>query len=192
MYIFYIFKGLITPRVESETCTEPMEENLPSKRLTNHSARKFLVQRLKDRNVSDTDIILQTGHKSLQSINTYSTMSESKQRSVSEILSGEASTLASSMSCPNPQITTSQPNPQITPSQITPSQHISSNVPCSSQAVLSSSTNLTSKVGENYNSTCIFGGPVYGGTFHITINKTIKRKRIRVIESDSDSQSNSQ
>jgi hypothetical protein len=34
-----------------------------NKRLTNHSARKYLVQKLKDNNVEDTDIMQISGHK---------------------------------------------------------------------------------------------------------------------------------
>jgi hypothetical protein len=39
-----------------------------NKRLTNHSARKYLVQKLKDNNVEDTDIMQISGHKSVQSV----------------------------------------------------------------------------------------------------------------------------
>jgi integrase len=43
-----------------------------NKRLTNHSARKYLVQKLKDNNVENTDIMQISGHKSVQSVRNYS------------------------------------------------------------------------------------------------------------------------
>ena len=40
------------------------------KRITNHSARKTLVQKLQDNNIPPTQITVQiTGHKNLQSVN---------------------------------------------------------------------------------------------------------------------------
>lgn len=57
------------------------------KRLTNHSARKHLVQKLRDCGVAPTDIMQVSGHKNIQSILTYSAMSENQQKECSNILS---------------------------------------------------------------------------------------------------------
>ncbi|CAG2204141.1 unnamed protein product [Mytilus edulis] len=58
-----------------------------NKRLTNHSARKYLVQKLKDNNVQDTDIMQISGHKNVQSIRNYSALNEDKHKQISNVLS---------------------------------------------------------------------------------------------------------
>ena len=57
------------------------------KKLTNHSARKRLVQKLRDSGVEGHDIIQISGHRSVQSINNYSEISAKKHRQCSNILS---------------------------------------------------------------------------------------------------------
>jgi hypothetical protein len=59
----------------------------PNKRITNHSARKYLVQKLRDNEVQSTDIMQISGHKNINSVNSYSSISENKQREISNILS---------------------------------------------------------------------------------------------------------
>ena len=59
----------------------------PDKRLTNHSARKHLVHKLRDADVSPTDIMQISGHKNVTSISNYSNMSERQQKKCSNILS---------------------------------------------------------------------------------------------------------
>ena len=59
-----------------------------NKRLTNHSVRKYLVQKLKDNNVEDTDIMQISGHKSVQSVRNYSAISEGKHKRISNVLAG--------------------------------------------------------------------------------------------------------
>ena len=44
----------------------------PNKKLSNHSARKHLVQKLSDNNVPPTEIMHITGPKNVQSVNSYS------------------------------------------------------------------------------------------------------------------------
>ena len=61
-----------------------------SKRLTNHSARKYLVQQLSDQNIPPTHIMQITGHKNINSINNYSEISSNNQQRISHILSGRA------------------------------------------------------------------------------------------------------
>jgi integrase len=57
------------------------------KRITNHSARKILVQKLQDNNIPATQIVQITGHKNLQSVNNYSSLREQQQQYISSILS---------------------------------------------------------------------------------------------------------
>lgn len=59
----------------------------PNKRLTNHSDRKYLVEKLRTNNIEGKDIMQISGHKNIASINNYSTISENKQREISNILS---------------------------------------------------------------------------------------------------------
>ena len=66
---------------------------LNAENLTNHSARKRMIQELNDQEVPLTHIMQISGHKNVQSINNYSSISEKQQRNISNILS--ASTLAS-------------------------------------------------------------------------------------------------
>jgi hypothetical protein len=48
----------------------------PSKRITNHSARKYLVQQMSENEVQSTDIMQIAGHKNVNSVNSYSSISE--------------------------------------------------------------------------------------------------------------------
>ena len=57
------------------------------KKLTNHSARKYLVQTLRDQNVAPTSIMQVTGHKNVNSITNYSCLSEENQHYISDLLS---------------------------------------------------------------------------------------------------------
>lgn len=59
----------------------------PNKRLTNHSARKHLVQKLRDNNIPPTDIMQMTGHRNVQSVINYSSISDKRQLECSAILS---------------------------------------------------------------------------------------------------------
>lgn len=68
-----------------------------NKKLTNHSARKHLVQKLRDSNIPPTDIMQITGHKNVQSIINYSSISEETHKNCSNILSGSKSI----SSCPS-------------------------------------------------------------------------------------------
>ena len=62
------------------------------KKLVNHSTRKHLVQKLVDNDVPPNEIIQITGHKNVNSLNNYSTLSDSKQQQISAVLSNTAST----------------------------------------------------------------------------------------------------
>jgi hypothetical protein len=58
------------------------------RKLVNHSTRKHLVQKLVNNNVPPTEIAQITGHKNVNTINNYSTVSVKKQQQISAILSG--------------------------------------------------------------------------------------------------------
>ena len=61
-------------------------------RKTNHSGRKTTVKRLKEANFSDIDIIQLTGHKNIQSLNSYSTVPTKTQKKMSDTLTSVQST----------------------------------------------------------------------------------------------------
>ncbi|CAC5379763.1 unnamed protein product [Mytilus coruscus] len=65
-----------------------LDEN---KRLTNHSALKYLVQKLRSNEIANTDIMQISGHKNVNSIDSYSSISENKQRKISNLLSDTSS-----------------------------------------------------------------------------------------------------
>ena len=59
------------------------------RRLTNHSARKTMIQKLNDVNIPPTHIMQLSGHRNVQSVNNYSTVSNEQQKNMSLILSGK-------------------------------------------------------------------------------------------------------
>ena len=61
------------------------------RRLTNHSARKRMMQKLNDNNVPPTHIMQLSGHRNLQSVNNYSTLSKEQQKNMSLILMSDNS-----------------------------------------------------------------------------------------------------
>lgn len=61
---------------------------LDNSHLTNHSARKWMIQTLNDTNIPPSHIMQLSGHKNVQSINNYSHVSQEQQKSMSRILSG--------------------------------------------------------------------------------------------------------
>ena len=56
------------------------------KTLVNHNTRKHLVQKLVDNDVLPNEIIQITGHKNVNSLNNYSTLSDKKQQQISAVL----------------------------------------------------------------------------------------------------------
>ena len=71
--------------------TKIMIKSCPSiqdgRKLTNQSARRHLVQKLKDRGVQNTQIMQISGHKNVQSVNTYSRLNQNQQKSIFKVLS---------------------------------------------------------------------------------------------------------
>jgi len=64
---------------------------LNAENLTNHSARKRMIQKLNDHEVPPTPIIQISGHKTVQSLNKYNSLSEKQQRDMSNIMSASTS-----------------------------------------------------------------------------------------------------
>ncbi|CAG2186385.1 unnamed protein product [Mytilus edulis] len=129
-----------------------LDEN---KRLTNHSARKYLVQKLRSNEIPDTDIMQISGHKNVNSINSYSSISENKQRKISHLLSNTSS--EESLTChtstgPNLPCTSAS---TVLPSLSQPvSQHNNLDMMAPS---ISSQTNMSSRINSMF----------YGATLHI-------------------------
>lgn len=145
---------------------------LPSdKRLSNHSARKHLVQKLSENNVPPTQIMQITGHKNVQSVNNYSNLNENQHKQISKILSGNQQTYPD-MSAPYGQ------NP-LSLNQFNAMSYQNN----SSQSV---NTAKTVQGGLN-----MFSGNIFGGTFNINlVNESTPsphKKRRRII-CDSDSE----
>ena len=67
--------------------TMAKKADLSNERLTNHSARKRMMQKLNDNDIPPTHIMQLSGHKNLQSVNNYSTVNLEQQRNMSQILS---------------------------------------------------------------------------------------------------------
>ena len=116
----YHDKWFINQRVGKKKISKMMKQMQiagslnPAKRLTNHSARKHLVQKLRDSNVPPTDIMQISGHKSIQSVLTYSNMSEKQHRNCSDILSTTKSATATKYEDKEnsfPSVDTSKPLP---------------------------------------------------------------------------------
>ena len=57
-----------------------------TKRLTNHSTRKHLVQKLSENNIPANQIMQITGHRNIQSVNYYSHINEFQHKNISGIL----------------------------------------------------------------------------------------------------------
>jgi len=63
-----------------------VKANLTSSRIINHSARKTAIQTLLHADVPPGSVMQLSGHKNIQSLNTYSTLSTDQQRDLSNIL----------------------------------------------------------------------------------------------------------
>ena len=109
---------------------------------TNHSARKYLVQKLSDNHVSPNEIIQISGHRNLPSINSYSQISETYHREISTLI-------------------TCTERPQSTAMSLTPTVPSRRNGP---RAQEQQSSALEARK-EFLNS--IFSAPIYGGTINI-------------------------
>ena len=57
-----------------------------NRKLTNHSARRHLVQKLQDKGVQNPQIMQISGHKNVASINSYSRLNQNQQQNISKVL----------------------------------------------------------------------------------------------------------
>ena len=84
---------------------------ITNRKLTNHSARKLLVQKLRDNNIPPTEIMQITGHKNIQSVLNYSSISLENQKRCSNILAntnGDTYLSDNENHCPLPSNSASQ------------------------------------------------------------------------------------
>ena len=73
--------------------TMAVKANLTNKEnITNHSARKTMIQKLNDNQVPPTHIMQISGHKNVQSINNYSSLNSRQLQTISTIISTESQT----------------------------------------------------------------------------------------------------
>jgi hypothetical protein len=154
-----------------------MSEKAGIRRLTNHSARKHLVQKLNDAGVPANQIMQITGHKNIHSINNYSTLSINQHRDISHIIAQKQPTNPQPTSTSQPQTSTSQPQASTSQPQASTSQH---------QASTPQLQTLPKELFHN----CQMR--IDNMTINIVKNydkpepPPLKRRRINVIESDSD------
>lgn len=136
----------------------------PHKKLSNHSARKYLVQKLNDNNVPANHIMQISGHKNIHSINNYSHINENQHRQISSVLYSNPSTVESGSNTVQPQNSTS------------------------THVVADSRSAATYNVSGGFHS--IFGNQIHGGTFHVNVYQhpetSPARKRTRIMDTDSD------
>ena len=136
------------------------------KKVTNHSVRKTSISRLLDANCPEVYVSQLSGHKSLQSLNSYKTASMQHQRAMSHVLSGETSSSSSVLQSMAPLSTFPGP-----------------------------STSKDSTSNSLFTQKSLFSGASIGSISGCTFNFAMsasqekspaQRKRRRVIESDSD------
>lgn len=68
-----------------------LDGNIPSTKITNHSGRKTAIQTLLHAGIPPTDVMQLTGHKNVQSLNSYAHLSTDQQQSMSNLLSTQLS-----------------------------------------------------------------------------------------------------
>jgi len=128
--------------------------DLPFKRLTNTSVRKYLCQKLLENNVPDTQAVHITGHKHPDSLNRYRKLSNRQQHHMSTMLSSTGNENV-------PDVTTLQtPSPMLPPVTTT-------NVPIHHTMTHSQELDTGNMFRSIFNNSNI-----HGGTFNITMNMT--------------------
>ncbi|KAK7091244.1 uncharacterized protein KIAA1958-like [Littorina saxatilis] len=121
-----------------------------SKRITNHSARKTMIQKLVSNDVPPTHIVQISGHKNLNSLNAYSSITQEQHRNISKLISYQT---------PSNQVSTEIAKTQ---TQVRPAQHTVS------------SADLENLTGDDIDKDIksIFSGNLNNCTITININKT--------------------
>ena len=85
-------KNTINNIVKTMKENSPLNDMIPDKKLTNHSARKTVVKKLKSCGVLNCEIKNITGHKSEQGLDAYDLGDKREQRVLSNIIDGTVST----------------------------------------------------------------------------------------------------
>ena len=161
-----------------------------NRRLSNHSARKFLIQKLSDCNVPANHIMQISGHKNISSINNYSNINDQQHQGICSILYSEPGSSQRAI-MPGPSVVRSPPS---NPGTV---HGMPVTVPATTTATLGYMSNSNTATSSVYSGSFqhIFGGVVNAGNITINIhnahdsdeNKCPSRKRIRLqIDSDSD------
>ena len=133
--------------------SEKAELNKP--RLKNHSGRKTMMQTLVNEEIPPTDIIQLSGHRNLQSVNNYATVSEKQQMKMSRTLSAFTTGIVSKKDAPREKSScgsSSENNKMLVSQQRT--EHTVTSSTCGQQQALQ-----------------IFAGAtISGGNIHVSIN----------------------
>ena len=138
-------------KLNSLTKNMAKKAGLDCQRLTNHSARKIMVQKLNDNDVPPLSYHM---HKNIQSINNYSHVSEQQQKTMSRILSVSSSTKPVVLECTSRVLAQGE------------------TMSCSSHHSVSGLPSLSSPTSA---ATGLFSGAVInGGHFNININTVNK------------------
>ena len=133
--------------------SEKAELNKP--RLKNHSGRKTMMQTLVNEEIPPTDIIQLSGHRNLQSVNNFATVSEKQQMKMSRTLSAFTTGIVSKKDAPREESScgsSSENNKMLVSQQRT--EHTVTSSTCGQQQALQ-----------------IFAGAtISGGNIHVSIN----------------------
>ena len=77
-----------------------------SRWLTNHNARKRMIQKLNDMDIRPTRIMQISGHRNVKSINNYSHVSQQQQKNLSLILSSASTAAKAAAKAPRTSVMT--------------------------------------------------------------------------------------
>ena len=134
------------------------------RKITNTSARKFLVNQMKRAHVPPTDIAQKTGHKNVNSINNYGNINEDDQLAMGLVLRNPSLDYNQAIQSTNPIPATQSIVPIHAIPKSTPSGTIQSTTSTSSSL---STTNNAGRVADMVN---FAGASISGGDFHFSIN----------------------
>ncbi|XP_070205916.1 uncharacterized protein [Littorina saxatilis] len=148
-----------------------------NKRITNHSARKTMVQTLVNKQFAPKEIMQLTGHKNVQSINTYSKMSEETHKKMS-------TALAESQSTPQQSVTSSTHLQSTTADIPTSSMHTYMHQEHTRTATMQNSCSHQPTLPFPF-----FGGSVSNCTININVNPPQSNSTATVSLSVTDTQS---
>jgi hypothetical protein len=150
--------------------TKNMIKSCPSikdgRKLTNHSARRHLVQKLQDRVVQNAQIMQISGHRNVQSVNTYSRLNQNQQKSISKVLSDTEGKIVFDKGKPSENKNSNNSVRSIASCEMNPNL-----------SQLSSTTSTSSMTSDTKMSSLFYGNTyIYGGTFNFN-NPQSSQKR---------------